>query len=132
MARLIPAFVDDRTPSGERDVFNMFSPGPGDWIVLHALDLAPYNRGIRTEVDFVAVIPDKGILCIEVKSHSDISFRDDRWLPADIKRSPFKQAADGRFTFYRRLCKLAPIFIKIPVLHLCIFPNAQFDLSPNL
>ncbi len=60
MARLIPAFVDDRTPSGERDVFNMFSPGPGDWIVLHALDLAPYNRGIRTEVDFVAVIPDKG------------------------------------------------------------------------
>ncbi len=25
MARLIPAFVDDRTPSGERDVFNMLS-----------------------------------------------------------------------------------------------------------
>ncbi len=101
-------------------------------MVLHALDLAPYNRGIRTEVDFVAVIPDTGILCIEVKSHSDISFREDRWHPSDIKRSPFKQAADGRFTFHRRLCKLAPICTRIPVLHLCIFPNAQFDLSPNL
>jgi hypothetical protein len=132
MARLIPVFTDERTPSGERDVFNMFAKGPEDWVVLHALDLAPFNRGIRTEVDFVAIIPDSGIVCIEVKSHKDISFKNDRWNPSDIKRSPFKQAADGRYTFYRRLCQLAPVFKGIPVVHLCIFPNAHFDLAPNL
>ncbi len=132
MARLIPSFTDERTPPGERDVFSMFAAGPDDWLVLHSLDLAPFNRGVRTEVDFVAIVPDAGIVCIEVKSQSDITFRNDRWYPAQIKRSPFKQAADGRYTFYRRMFDLAPIYRGIPVVHLCIFPNAPFDISPNL
>jgi DNA polymerase III delta prime subunit len=132
VARLIPSFTDDRTPPGERDVFTMFAAGPDDWVILHSLDLAPFNRGVRTEVDFIALIPDTGIVCIEVKSHSDISFKNDCWYPPTIKRSPFKQATDGRYTFYRRLCELAPIYKDIPVVHLCIFPNARFDLLPNL
>lgn len=132
MARLIPSFTDDRTPPGERDVFNMFASGPDDWVILHSLDLAPFNRGIRTEVDFVALVPDTGIVCIEVKSQKDISFKDDCWYPPEIKRSPFKQATDGRYTFHRRLTKIAPMYRETPVVHLCIFPNARFDLSANL
>ena len=129
---MIPAFMDDRTPSGERDVFNMLAAGPDEWVALHSLDLAPWNRGRRTEVDFVVFVPDTGIVCLEVKSHDEIAFVNDRWMPADIKRSPFKQAADGRFTFYRRLRDLAPRFKHVPVVHGCIFPNARFDISPNL
>jgi hypothetical protein len=132
MARLIPSFMDDRTPPGERDVFNMLAAGPDDWVALHSLDLAPLRRGLRTEIDFVVIIPDTGILCIEVKSQDAISFENDRWNPPDIKRSPFKQASDGRFTFYRRLTELVPALRHVPVLHCCIFPNASFDLVPNL
>ena len=132
MARLIPSFMDDRTPPGERDVFNMLAAGPDDWVALHSLDLAPWNRGLRTEIDFVVIVPDTGILCIEVKSHANIAFEDDRWYPAEIKRSPFKQASDGRYTFYRRLRELAPQFKNIPVVHCCVFPRAPFDLPPNL
>ena len=47
-------------------------------------------------------------------------------------RLPFKQACDGRHTFYRRLAELAPQLRRIPVVHCCIFPRAPFDLTPNL
>jgi hypothetical protein len=132
MARLIPSFMDDHTPPGERDVFNLLASGPDDWVALHSLDLAPWNRSLRTEIDFVVIVPDTGILCIEIKSHEDITFDGYRWHPETIKRSPFKQASDARYTFYRRLADIAPQFKPVPVVHCCIFPRAPFDLGPNL
>ena len=87
MARLIPSFFDDRTPPGERDVFNMLAAGPDDWVALHSLDLAPWNRGLRTEIDFVVIVPDTGVACLEVKSHDSISFENGQWHPPEIKRS---------------------------------------------
>jgi hypothetical protein len=124
--------MDDRTPAGERDVFNLLSAGPDDWVALHSLDLAPWNNSLRTEIDFLVLIPDAALLCIEVKSHAAISFENDRWYPPEIKRSPFKQASDARHTFYRRLRDLAPQFRYIPVVDCCIFPRAIFDVPPNL
>jgi hypothetical protein len=132
MARLIPAFMEDRTPPGEKDVFSLLAAGPDDWIALHALDLAPWNRGLRTEIDFVVLVPERGILCIEVKSHDRIAFDGNRWHPESIRRSPFKQACDGSHTFHRRLVELAPRFRDVPVVHCCIFPRATFELTPNL
>jgi hypothetical protein len=132
MARLIPSFMDDRTPPGERDVFNLLSGGPDDWVALHSLDLAPWNRSLRTEIDFVVIVPDTGLLCIEVKSHETVSFDGARWSPPEIKRSPFKQAADAAHTFHRRLVELAPHLRRVPVVHCCIFPRATFEIGPNL
>lgn len=132
MARMIPSVMDDRTPSGERDVFSMLAAGPDDWVIMHSLDLAPWNRGLRTEIDFVVIVPDCGILCIEVKSHSSITFDGTCWTPPEIKRSPFKQAADGRHAFYRRLRDIAPQFRTVPVVHMCIFPNAPFHMQINM
>jgi hypothetical protein len=132
MARMIPSFMDDRTPPGERDVFNLLAAGPDDWVALHALDLAPWNKGLRTEVDFIVIAPDAGILCVEVKSHEKIGFDGQRWFPDSIKRSPFKQAADGRFALHRSLTEIAPHLKGIPVVHACIFPRSPFELRPNL
>src|SRR5262245_50708516 len=132
MAKLIPSFLDEKTPPGERDVFNLLAGGPDDWVVLHALDIAPWNRGLRTEIDFVVLIPDTGILCVEVKSHETIEFENGRWSPPSIKRSPFKQAIDASQTFLRRLRDIAPHFGKVPVVFGCIFPRAIFSLGPNL
>lgn len=124
--------MDDRTPPGEHDVFNLIAAGPDDWVSLHSLDLAPWNRGVRTEIDFVVIAPETGILCIEVKSHENLAFDGLRWHPETITRSPFKQACDGRYTFHRRLHELAPQFGNVPVVHCCIFPRAPFDLPLNL
>lgn len=132
MARLIPSFMDDRTPPGERQIFNLLASGPDDVVALHSLDLAPWNRGLRTEIDFVVIFPDTGIVCIEIKSHRDIAFDGTKWYPETITRSPFKQAADARFSFQRRLAELAPQFRRVPVVHCCIFSQAAFHISPNL
>ncbi|MEQ1573885.1 MAG: NERD domain-containing protein [Vicinamibacterales bacterium] len=132
MARLIPSVTDDHTSPGERAVFNLLAAGPDDWVALHSLDLAPWNRGLRTEIDFVVIVPDTGLLCVEVKSHETIAFKDDRWHPAEIRRSPFKQAADARHTLFRRLRDVAPQFRHVPVVHCCIFSRARFELHPNL
>jgi hypothetical protein len=66
MAQLIPAFVNEASPPGERDVFRLLAAGPADWVAIHSLDLAPWNRSARTEIDFLVIIPDSGILCLEV------------------------------------------------------------------
>jgi len=132
MARLIPSFIDEASPPGERDVYNMLAGGPEDWTVLHSLDLAPWNSSRRTEVDFAVIIPDAGILCIEVKSHPALGFDGKSWYPPSIKRSPFKQAMDARFALRRRLCDLSTYVQGIPVLHCCIFPNARFEVRKNL
>jgi Nuclease-related domain/UvrD-like helicase C-terminal domain/AAA domain len=129
---MIPSFVDERTPPGERDVFNLISGGPAEYTVIHSLDLAPWNRGLRTEIDFLVIDPAAGIICIEVKSHDHIAFDGERWHPESIGRSPFKQAADARHTFYRRLTELEPSFKRIPVVHCCIFPRSAFELPSNL
>lgn len=129
MARLIPAFYDERTPPGERDVFALLEKAPDDWVAIHSLDLAPWNRGLRTEVDFVVIIPAVGILCIEVKSHEHIEFDGNAWRPASIARSPFKQALDGSRTFARRIAHLMPSVANVPVVHLCIFPRAWFQVT---
>jgi hypothetical protein len=132
MARLIPSFFDEQTPPGEKDVFRLMLDMPADWVVIHSLDLAPWNRGLRTEIDFLVVAPNTGILCVEVKSHERIEFDGYMWQPPSIKKSPFKQAANGRYTFYRRIKELLPSFAQVPVVHLCIFPRARFDLAANV
>jgi hypothetical protein len=134
MARLIPAFIDDNSPPGERSVFNLLASGPDDWVILHSLDLAPWNNRRRTEIDFVVIVPDSGILCIEVKSHEDIRFDGSRWWPHDIKRSPFKQATDARYALLRGLAEKLPDFkkAKVPIVHICIFPNSPFPMSTNV
>jgi hypothetical protein len=132
MARLIPDFVDDRTPAGEREVFAKLKVAPESWVILHSLDVAPWNRSLRTEIDFVVLVPDAGILCVEVKSHPEISFDGSRWHPPSIIRSPFKQAADGCYAFFRGLSRLDGGLRRIPITHCCFFPFAEFDLRPIL
>ncbi len=129
---MIPAFVDDSAPPGEKDVWNMLAGGPSDWVAIHSLDLAPWRENRRTELDFVVMVPAMGILCVEVKSHADISFRDDRWYPSTITRSPFKQAQDAKHALRRRLVEIAPFVKQLPIVQLCIFPNARFQLGRSI
>lgn len=133
--RMIPAYIDDLSPPGEKTVFSRLQSVSKDWVVIHSLDLAPYNDNKRTEIDFVIVVPDRGVLCVEVKSHRDIFFNGERWHPDSIKRSPFSQAMDARYAFRRRLVDRFgnnSVLGSLPVLHLCMFPNSIFVLPSNM
>lgn len=130
---LIPAYIDDSSPPGEKVLFSSFECFEKEWTVIHSLDLAPYNKNRRTEIDFVVIIPEAGILCIEVKSQNSIFFDGNRWQPDSIKRSPFKQALDARYAFRRRLVDYFGVrFAHVPVIHSCIFPMSNFSIENNL
>lgn len=126
---MIPSFVDEDAPPGEKDVWHLLAGGPPDWTVLHSLDLAPWRRNSRTELDFVVIIPDLGVLCIEVKSHAEIEYREGGWYPETLGKGPFKQCQDAVKSLHRRLKEVAPYSSSIPKVGLCVFPNAVFDRS---
>ncbi len=130
--RMIPGFIDESAPPGEVDLYRKLESAQYGWTVIHSLDLAPSNHNRRTELDFVILIPDVGILCIEVKSHREIGFDGDRWYPESITKSPFRQAQDARFALRRRLLDRLASFSQVPVVHCCIFPRADFAVAPNL
>ena len=69
MTRMIPRWIDDEAPASERRVFEKLERDPtaGNWTVLHSLGLARKRTGPYGEIDFVVIVPDEGIVCLEVK-----------------------------------------------------------------
>ncbi|APO81849.1 nuclease-related domain-containing DEAD/DEAH box helicase [Pseudomonas putida] len=129
---MIPGFIDETAPPGEIALYRKLESAQRNWTVIHSLDLAPSNHNRRTELDFVILIPDVGILCVEVKSHREIGFDGNRWYPEGITKSPFRQVQDARFSLRRRLVERLAIFSHVPVIHCCVFPRADFTVPPNL
>lgn len=65
MSIMYPPQIYSGTKSlGEIEIFNRLQSDPDtkDWIVLHSLDMAEHRSQISGEIDFVVIIPDKGIL----------------------------------------------------------------------
>ena len=69
MAIMIPSELRTDLSAGEHRVFAELKQAPGtrDWIVLHSLAMSSAYSGRYGEVDFVVLIPNKGMVCIEVK-----------------------------------------------------------------
>ncbi|MDY6994487.1 MAG: NERD domain-containing protein, partial [Pseudomonadota bacterium] len=68
MAIMYPPSISAGTKSpGEIDIFEKmkYDPLTTDWVVLHSLDIAEHKRQIEGEADFVIIIPNKGVLCLE-------------------------------------------------------------------
>lgn len=115
MAKMIPATIDPNTPSpGEQDVYERLSTDPlaTGWTVIHSLDLPRHIRQISGELDFVVLIPEHGILCLEVKAAASISRREGMWYygqePKSDHRGPFRQVSDGMHSLRERLVKRYP------------------------
>lgn len=104
MARMMPRICPEGAPPGERELFRALAEAPDtdNWIVLHSLWLAEHVRQVEGEADFIVIVPDKGILVIEVKSHRRVEVLDDgRWKlgnDAPTVRDPFQQAREALHT----------------------------------
>lgn len=105
MARMIPDRVDPASPSSEARVFELLRDDPmtRSWTVYHSLGLSSAYTGAYGEIDFVAMIPGQGLLCIEVKG-GRIECRQGVWTTTNrsgetsaYRRSPFLQAREGMF-----------------------------------
>lgn len=135
MPRMIPNICVENPSPGENRMFPVLDhDAPADWVVLCGLDIAPWNNNKQTEIDFLVIMPDRGILCIEVKGHAEIQYIGGVWhLGRDRKsRDPFKQADKAKYAFINRIQASLPSLASVPIQRCVVFPIASFNLPTNI
>ncbi len=135
MARMIPPeiYADCRS-RGERELFQRLrdSPDTRDWTVLHSLDIANHVKRVSGEIDFVCIVPGKGVLCVEVKACKTVNRREGKWfygaqdMSGDV-RGPFKQAAEAMQSLRSRITARRPDFSRIVFWSCVVFTDCRFN-----
>ena len=128
---MMPAYCPDTAPPGERKLYAALasSPDTEGWIILHSLAIADHLRQVEGETDFVVIVPEKGVLVIEVKSHQHIGVLDDgRWQlgnSAPTARSPFQQAKEAMYSIRQYLQQQKADLLSIPMVYAVWFTNTR-------
>jgi len=128
---MIPAFCPASAPPGEQAVYRTLASAPGtdEWTVIHSLALAEHVRQVEGEADFVAIVPGKGLLVIEVKSHRTVSRDEDgTWHlgnQSPTTRSPFQQADEAMYSILDYLRAHSVDIRKVPALHAVWFTGVR-------
>ena len=133
MASVLPRVCPSNAPRGESDFYNYFRDDHDitkGWYVLHSLDIASHVSQIQGEADFVIIVPEKGVLVLEIKSHDYIKC-DERgwWFGNETKperRGPFAQASTAMHSIRKYLTKKNPDFEKIPFCSAVAFTHYDF------
>ena len=137
MAIMIPDVCPLDTSNGEKEIFRRLQKdsSTNDWFVLHSLDIAQHLRQERGEADFIVIVPQKGILCLEVKGASNIRREDGKWFYGSSSkgetRSPFKQASEAMFSIKNRLSERLPSNINPMYYSGVVFPFVEIDSPPD-
>jgi hypothetical protein len=137
--KLIPNYINEISPNGEKRVFYLFKDLTQDeykeWFVFHSLNypvtVLKKDRNSYQyfgETDFLLFIPNKGLINIEIKggrifTKDGVWFTENRFGINKLKKSPFVQATDSMKNIQRYL---ASIDIKIPQTFLVVFPDCDF------
>ncbi len=138
MAKMIPAYiVDYKTSLAERKIFGLLKNDPDTegWTVFHSIELV--RRGKKKpygEIDFVIVVPEEGIVCLEIKG-GGISCEDGKWKSTNrngeefiLKKSPFSQAKDSMYALRDSIKKHfgeGSRESRCPIERMVIFPDAD-------
>lgn len=128
---MIPAICPDGAAPGEQALFRALAAAPetDDWIVLHSLWLAEHVRQVEGEADFVVLVPETGILVIEIKSHQRLEILNDgRWKlgnDAPTTRDPFQQAREALYSLQDYLRKKKVELRSIPMLSCAWFSHIR-------
>jgi hypothetical protein len=135
MTKLIPNYIDNTTVSpGEIDFFHRMSKDEGakDWVVLHSLSIAHHKTRLMGEIDFLVMIPDKGILAIEIKAHTFIKVLEGIWYMGrsdnkGSRRSPFQQVNESMFSLLDYISENNQTLKGLPIFSLVIFTHFNFS-----
>jgi len=130
MARMIPPAFATKTPLGEKDLFNKLrdDPDTSGWVVLHSLDLKKHQSKIEGELDMVVLVPNLGVLCIEVKG-CDVSRQDGKWIyPYETSvEGPFKQASRAMHSLRAYLVGKDCLLSRLLFFSAVIFTRVDFE-----
>ncbi|WP_260509132.1 nuclease-related domain-containing DEAD/DEAH box helicase [Priestia aryabhattai] len=128
---MIPDYIhEDCNSTGEQRIFNLFKndlSNTKDWIVLHSLNISKHIRHqYNGECDFVILIPNVGMLCLEVKAHYSISYSEKNgWKlgQEESNRDPINQAKHNWGSLLRNY--VTPYDKSIPVAWGIVFTNVD-------
>jgi hypothetical protein len=134
MARLVPPHIapGSAPPPGEELLFKRFQTdhNTSDWTVLHSLDVANHRTKPYGEIDFVTLIPERGVLCVEVKSHRRIRCEDGSWYFGKREKpgqSPFKQVRGAMHGLMNDVARKRPDLGDILFWYAVCFPFVHFS-----
>ena len=85
MARFMPPNLDPETKSSaEKKLYRLFRQmqDTDDWVIMHSVALADHPTQSQGEADFVVIIPNRGVIVLEVKG-GGISYTDGLWYSID-------------------------------------------------
>ncbi|WP_228561867.1 nuclease-related domain-containing DEAD/DEAH box helicase [Catenulispora rubra] len=131
MARMMPPYCPTDAPPGEKALFNALasSTATDGWIVLHSLAIASHVRQVQGETDFVIVVPERGVLVVEVKSHSSVKRMDDgRWRlgnQSPTSRGPFQQASEAMQSLRKYMINRGVDLRSVPILDAVWFTHVR-------
>ena len=106
MATMIPETIPPDAPPSERRVFRLLrdDPATDGWVVIHSSGHAVAG-GRPREIDFLAIIPNYGILCVEVKG-GGFRVENEQWYAlhsGERRESPIRQAEAAMFALKNEL-----------------------------
>lgn len=125
---MIPPVFSPTNPSdGERRIFELLRDDPitNTWVVLHSQDIAHHVKQVVGEADFVALIPSKGVLCLEIKGHKRVRRQGGAWFLGSSGpdyRGPFKQATEATNSILKRVKARSHGLGKTPFVWAVVFP----------
>lgn len=104
--------------------------GARNWIVLHSLDIADHVHAAQGEADFVVLIPDEGVIVVEVKSHNSVLYTEQGWWLGGkhSERGPFKQASEALHSI-RKYLDQRGLSWSLPIVSAVIFTSAPFQVA---
>lgn len=112
MSRMMPPFYDESIKSNaEKYIFGLLQNDPDtkDWICLHSLGLARHQSQVYGEIDFVVLVPEEGVFCLEVKG-GNVGRRDGMWTFTNRygeqnhrQKGPFQQVRDNMFSLMKEV-----------------------------
>ena len=115
--------------------------GTEGWTVFHSVRLPGKQPNPYTEIDFIVVVPGKGIICLEVKGGKKILLEDGKWYREDLNgkkplhKNPFDQVEQATRTLRENLDErfMSEGFPepRCVVGHLVVFPQAECPESPR-
>ena len=81
MAQVLSRIPVQNIQRGERLVYDAMARLPENWVVFHSCkeDYREDNRYVHYEADFVVLVPERGIVVIEVKDWPQIRIQNGRW-----------------------------------------------------
>jgi hypothetical protein len=110
---MIPDSIKSSEPKAEIEIYNALkaTSEAKNWTVIHSWKISKAVKNIHAEVDFVVLIPGKGIVLVEAKGADSFKLNKQGWylggLPEETRRDdPFKQVVMAESNMRAELRKL--------------------------